>query len=404
LKASPRISIAVGFVAAIEYVTISLTTHAAATITPRERFDVLGHGAFFVLAGVLAAAVASYFVRQAQAALQAVRAQDLLGKYLLHERLGVGGMAEVLRATYSPEGGFEKIVAVKRVRRDLSANAKFVALFREEAALCSRLAHPNILQVFDAGRLEDQYMLAMEFVDGASLRNVLFATGPRLPLAAATFVAMEVAGALDYLHSRCAPDGTPLEIVHCDVNPPNVLASRLGEVKLADFGVARAVMRSELDPDQVYGKLSYMAPEQARGKLAGQTDLFALGLMLFEMVTGERVFEPRSVAEVAQYDGLPMAADRALDREFIPGELAAVIRALLAPEPSDRPATGADVRKRLLAITGEAAPFPSGQSLLAARVRVATGGDRPARAVLNASTFDEHARTETAPREIDPRA
>jgi serine/threonine protein kinase len=146
---------------------------------------------------------------------------------MLHERIGSGGMAEVYRATYSPEGGFEKQVALKRILPSYADDAEFVSLFRREAELCSTLHHPNIVQVFDLGH-GNTYFLAMEFVDGLPLSTVLRGLNWQgLPLGAVAFLGAELAAALDYLHRRTGRFGEPLHLIHRDVNPPNVLISRI---------------------------------------------------------------------------------------------------------------------------------------------------------------------------------
>jgi serine/threonine-protein kinase len=311
------------------------------------------------LTGILAAALAHYLLRQAERALRAVREQDLMGKYFLHERIGKGGMAEVYRATYSPEGGFEKQVAVKRVLPAISAVPEFVEMFREEAHLCALLAHPNVVQVLDAGRFKDTYILTMEFVDGASLGEVMRRRRAPLPLSVATYVASELAAALGYIHGRTTSEGAPLHLVHQDVNPPNVLLSRNAEVKLADFGVAHAATRSTVQEGRIFGKIAYLAPEQAAGgALDGKTDLFALGLTLYEMVVGARAFPAKTVEELhpLHHRSVPRASTV---RPEIPAALDELIGALLSMQPSQRPGPD-EVRERLGALGGAAAPRPSG--------------------------------------------
>ena len=366
LRANPILSIGAGVIGAIEYLTISF----AQPLTGEQPSQVMTLAAMFIVDGVVAAGIAMYLLRQAQEALRAVRSQDLMGKYFMHERIGAGGMAEVFRATYSPEGGFEKIVAVKRVLPEVANLADgrlFVEMFREEARLCAQLSHPNVVQVLDAGRFAGRYVLAMEFVDGVSLHRVIHRAGRPMPMAAITFAAAELAAALDYIHARVDADGTSLHLVHRDVNPPNVLVSRLGEVKLADFGVAHAVNRATLDPERVYGKLGYLAPEQLHaGQIDGRADLFALGLTLYEMVAGKPLFRAASLYEVEEFRNPEVELG-----DEVPRELRRLIADLLAVAPDNRPATGADVRARLLALTGDAAPFPSGQVELAKLVKVA---------------------------------
>jgi len=362
LKAAPRIAIAGGVLAAVEFLAISLA-YGGNELTGYARSELFMKGVMFVLAGLAAGGIARYLTAQAHDALRAVREQDLMGKYFMHERLGAGGMAEVFRATYSPEGGFEKIVAVKRVLPAIAAaadGALFVEMFREEAKLCAQLSHPNIVQVLDAGKFRDSYVLTMEYVDGLPLHELMRRSGAPLPLAACTFVAAELAAALDYIHSRRG------DVVHRDVNPPNVLISRFGEVKLADFGVAHAVNRASLDDKRIYGKLGYLAPEQLDdGPIDGRADLFALGITLYEMLVGVRLFRGASLFEVREFRTPEAELAGSRHGDALPAELRRLVVELLAPLPEDRPRTGGDVRARLLALTDAAAPLPNGPRALA---------------------------------------
>jgi len=225
------------------------------------------------------------------------------GRYLLEERIGGGGMATVYRATFSVEGGFEKEVALKVIRGELSEDPQFIHMFLDEARLSGSLSHPNIVQTFDFGQVEGIYYLAMELVRGRTLAAILETLREnrlRLGTAASLFVAKELARALDYAHRAVGPDGESLGIVHRDVSPQNVLVSREGHVKLADFGIAKAALRSQItQPGRVRGKCSYMAPEQARGlEVDARADVFALGAVLWECLVGRRLFDGSTDAVV----------------------------------------------------------------------------------------------------------
>ena len=328
--------------------------------------------AYYFITGWMAALVASHLTRKAQEALRAVRARDLLGKYFLHERLGVGGMAEVFRATYSPEGGFEKVVAIKRILPAYAQDEDFVTLFRREAELVSLLNHPNIVQVLDVGRFEDTYFMALEYVEGVSLRDLLKVHG-RLPPAAVALIGAEMGQALDYVHRRTASDGTPLNLVHRDVNPPNILLSRIGEVKLGDFGVARAAIHVRLtQADRVRGKLGYMAPEQARGDpFDGRADLFALGLTLHEALTGRRVFPDEDVSGSLRSGPPAFLLPPSTYRPELPAALDAAILELLEWRVAERTSRGLKLRERLCELSGPFAPYPQGQEELARLVQEA---------------------------------
>ncbi len=233
------------------------------------------------------------------------RERDLLGKYVLGDRLGAGGMAEVFKATYSPEGGFERAVAVKRILPQFAESPEVITLFRREAELGARLAHPNVVQVLDFGSDGATYFMAMEFIDGVPLSriiDVLRMSDRRPSLALLLYLTHELAEALAYIHSRTTDDGTPLQLIHRDFNPPNVMVSRIGEVKVADFGIARSVDTPSLTKvGLLRGKLSYAAPEQVRGEaLDSRVDLFALGVTLYELATMKRLFHAPNELEAAQ--------------------------------------------------------------------------------------------------------
>jgi serine/threonine-protein kinase len=338
---------------------------------------------YYYVTGWMAAMVAGYLTHKADEALHAIRARDLLGKYFLHERLGVGGMAEVFRATYSPEGGFEKVVAIKRILPAYAEDEDFVTLFRREAELGSLLNHSNIVQVLDVGRFGDTYFMAMEYIEGLSLRELLKSHGP-LPPVVVAYLGAELGEALDYVHRRTSSEGVPLNLVHRDVNPPNILLSRIGEVKLGDFGVARAAIHVRLTQvDRIRGKLGYLAPEQARGEpFDGRADLFALGLTLHEALTGRPVFDKEDASDSVRSAPPPFLVPPSTVRPEVPPALDAAIMGLLQWKVADRTPRGHPLREQLCELTGEFAPYPHGQRELARLIQEALarqGGRVPMR-------------------------
>lgn len=216
-------------------------------------------------------------------------------RYQITERIDAGGMAEVFRGKISSLKGFEKEIAIKRILPSLTQDQRFVRMFLDEAKLSLFLNHANIVQVFDIGEADGTYFIVMEFIDGANLKGILNALAQiqrRLPIEQAVFIAIEICKGLDYAHERKGPEGQPLKIVHRDVSPPNVLVSRDGEVKLTDFGLAKAVIQLEhTDPGIVKGKFGYLSPEAAYGESVDpRTDIFAVGIVLWEMLAGRRLF------------------------------------------------------------------------------------------------------------------
>jgi eukaryotic-like serine/threonine-protein kinase len=379
LRAGKALAYAVAALAAVEYLLLYLLMLQPRlppeTLSTLTFPMILVRAVFLFIYGPLAATLVNHLVRKAEEALRAIREKDVMGKYFLHERLGAGGMAEVFRATYSPEGGFERQVAIKRVLPAYADHEEFLTLFRREAELGSLLIHPNIVQVLDLGRHGNMVFLAMEYVDGMPL-SVLLRRLPlkRLPPAAVTYIGAEMASALAYVHGRTGPRGEPLGLVHRDFNPPNILLSRIGEVKLSDFGIARAATHASLTHGaMVRGKAGYMAPEQAYGQpLDGRADLFALGLTLHEALTGQPVLHGNSEVE------LMVAATRqeiAPPSAFVRGispTLDAIIMGLLQQDLEKRTASGEVLQRQLLALSGPEAPYPYGRQQLVAALRMAS--------------------------------
>ena len=214
------------------------------------------------------------------------------------DRLGAGGMAEVFRALVLGPEQFQRVVVVKRILPNLCANPSFIKMFIDEATLCGRLSHPNIIQVHEFGRYGQDYFIAMEYLHGRSLNNVLgrlIARSESLPVNIAADIMRQVCRGLAYAHGLKAMDGKPLGIIHRDVTPGNVIVAYTGVVKVVDFGVARVENRFRLgstDPGHVKGKSSYLAPEQLSGeRVDHRADIFSAGILLHEMLTGMRLFK-----------------------------------------------------------------------------------------------------------------
>jgi eukaryotic-like serine/threonine-protein kinase len=269
-------------------------------------------------------------------------------RYTITERLDQGGMAEVFRGVAESLQGFKKNVAIKRILPSLTKNEKFVAMFLDEAKLSLFLQHANIVQVFDIGVTDASYFLVMEFVDGCNLKALLERLkekGRRIDIALAIYVMIECCKALNYAHHVDNPDNhEPLNIVHRDISPPNILLSKMGEVKLVDFGLAKASSQIEsTDPGVVKGKFSYLSPEAASGlDVDHRADIFAVGIILWEMFTGRRLFygdTDYQTVELVRQARIPSIA--ALNPEIEP-ELEGVVRKALARDREDRFANAAD--------------------------------------------------------------
>jgi tRNA A-37 threonylcarbamoyl transferase component Bud32 len=229
---------------------------------------------------------------------------QLFGRYELLRKVAAGGMAEIFLARQWGEGGFFRDVVIKRIFRNLAENEKQLRMFQDEARLLAELCHPNIPQVFELGVEERLWFMAMEWVDGHDLSD-LASVGARshqpMPLAVAIGVVMQACEALHHAHERRDKAGRPLRIVHRDVTPQNLMVTRDGVVKLLDFGIARTAARRETDTGVVKGTFSYMAPEQVRARpLDKRADVFALGVILYELTTGVRLFRGSDVQVMTQ--------------------------------------------------------------------------------------------------------
>jgi serine/threonine protein kinase len=217
------------------------------------------------------------------------------GKYYLLERINVGGMAEVFKAKTVGVEGFERIVALKRILPSIAEDEEFITMFIDEAKIAVQLQHANIAQIFDLGKVDDSYFIALEYVNGRDLRSIfddLRKRGDRMPMSQVCYFIMQLCEGLDYAHNKRDAQGRELNLVHRDVSPQNVLLGYEGEVKLIDFGIAKAAGKaSKTQAGILKGKFGYMSPEQVRGlPIDRRSDIFALGIVLYELLTGERLF------------------------------------------------------------------------------------------------------------------
>jgi serine/threonine-protein kinase len=276
------------------------------------------------------------------------------GRYQLVERLAVGGMAELFVATAPGEHGFQKKVVIKRLLPHLVNDATYNAMFIDEAKLTARLVHPKIAQTFELGKVDEALYIAMEHIDGIdvlALLRELASKRRRIDQPLAAWIAHEVLDALDYAHNITGEDGRALGIVHRDISPSNVLLSVRGDIKLVDFGIARAV-----DPDRAHksksgtlkGKYGYMSPEQVIEQgVDSRSDLFSVGVVLAELLTGRRLF-----AAANELDVLLMVRDTKLHRldkygADIEEGLSAILRKALRKSIDERWQTAAAFRDAL---------------------------------------------------------
>ncbi|MGE0403637.1 MAG: serine/threonine protein kinase [Kofleriaceae bacterium] len=276
---------------------------------------------------------------------------QVFGRYLLVQRLSRGGMGEIFLAKHGLTG-FEKLAVIKKVLPHLAADAQFISRFVDEAQVAIKLQHVNVAQVFEVGRVGDEYFLALEYVEGRDLRRTLARLGhdkKRLPVDLALFIGRELANGLAYAHRRTGSDGSSLNLVHCDISPPNVLVSFEGETKVIDFGIAKSALRgTATDPKMGFGKFGYMAPEQLiRGGIVDhRTDIYAAGVVLYELLTGQRLYEPgpepdyRALAKKVARGEYPLPSS--IDPALAPYDQ--LVSTALRPKSEDRYQSAAELR------------------------------------------------------------
>ena len=275
-------------------------------------------------------------------------------RYRVVEKLESGGMAEVFRAESEGLQGFKKQVAIKRVLPHLSEKKKFISMFLDEARLSAQLSHSNCVQVFDIGVGDNAYFIVMEYVDGANLKAIaesLRKHGREFPVQPAALIALEICKGLAYAHELRDANGADMKIVHRDMSPPNVLVTKYGEIKIVDFGLAKANSQLERsEPGIIKGKFSYLSPEAAMGQeVDARTDIFAVGIILWELLAGQRLFlgetDFQTVKKVQQAVVPPISQ---INKQ-VPPELEKIITRTLARDPAVRYQTarelGVDLNK-----------------------------------------------------------
>jgi hypothetical protein len=268
-------------------------------------------------------------------------AAQSFGRYQLVRKLGAGGMAEVYLARVTGEAGFVKDVALKIMHRDMAQNPEVIDHFLDEARLATRLNHPNIVQIIDLGKQGDDYFIAMEYVEGYDLDYVRHACrqrGVHVPVPVALAIARKVCDGLHAAHTAIAADGTPLDLVHRDVKAGNVLISRKGEVKISDFGIAKANQRTrQTQLGMVKGTAAYMAPEHRMGRpVDRRADVYGAGAILYELLAGEEVNLDLEALAHLGIDGWPHLTPLPRLRADVPPEIDALVFTALAYDRDQR--------------------------------------------------------------------
>jgi serine/threonine protein kinase len=277
--------------------------------------------------------------------------EQSFGKYTLIAKIGHGGMAEVFLAAAKGPAGFTKLSVVKRLHPHLEEEQTLVGMFLDEARLAARLNHPNVVQTFDVGDVDGLHYLAMEYLEGQSLARLLkriARSGERIPLALACRIFTEALHGLEYAHTLEDYDGTPLGVVHRDISPGNLFLTYEGQVKVLDFGIAKAgTQLTETRAGQVKGKFAYIAPEQARsGQHDLRADLWSLGVVMWEVFAGRRLFKGDS--EISTLNNALRSDIVQLDQAVdVPPELSAIVDRALQRDPERRYRSARELREDL---------------------------------------------------------
>jgi len=278
---------------------------------------------------------------------------DILGRYRLLERIGIGGMAEVFLARAVGSASFSRAVVVKRMLPQLAADDDAVGMFLDEARLGAKLQHPHIVGVVDLGEADGDYFMVLDYVDGMDvgvLQSRARSRGITIPVEHAAHIVAKAAQGLHFAHTAKDPETKEaLGVVHRDMSPSNILISRLGEVKVADFGVARSSLQTvRTGTGAIKGKISYMSPEQLTGDaLDARSDVYALGIVLWELLAGQRLHEGKNDAQVihaVQVGAMPAPSTK---NPAVPPALDALVASCLAKDPAARPQSAGDVANAL---------------------------------------------------------
>ena len=304
------------------------------------------------------------------------------GQYVLIEKIATGGMAEVWKARMRGVEGFQKIVAIKKILPHLSDNQDFIEMFVDEAKLAAQLNHNNIIHIYDLGKIQSSYYIAMEYIDGYDLKTILRRgeeRGHPMTIELALFIASKLASALDYAHRRKDYNEKEMGLVHRDVSPQNVLVSQEGDIKLCDFGIAKAASKaSHTQAGALKGKLQYMSPEQAWGRaIDRRSDIFALATVLFEMLTNRKLFTGDNELSILEQVREARVQPPSLYNDEITPEIDKVVLKALQKDPANRYQTAGEMARDLDAILYSFKPTPTSADLAIYMHRLSTAEPEP---------------------------
>ena len=304
------------------------------------------------------------------------------GQYVLLEKIATGGMAEVWKARMRGVEGFQKIVAIKKILPHLSDNQDFIEMFVDEAKLAAQLNHNNIIHIYDLGKIQSSYYIAMEYIDGYDLKTILRRgeeRGHPVTVELALFIASKLASALDYAHRKKDFEEKEMGLVHRDVSPQNVLVSQEGDIKLCDFGIAKAASKaSHTQAGALKGKLQYMSPEQAWGRtIDRRSDIFALATVLFEMLTNRKLFTGDNELSILEQVREARVQPPSLYNDEVTPEIDKVVIKALQKDPANRYQTAGEMARDLDAILYSFKPTPTSADLAIYMHRLSTAEPEP---------------------------
>jgi TonB family protein len=293
---------------------------------------------------------------------------EKFGQYVMIEKIATGGMAEVWKARMRGVEGFQKTVAIKKILPHLSDNQDFIEMFVDEAKLAAQLNHNNIIHIYDLGKIQSSYYIAMEYIDGFDLKAILRRGQERdhpMSVELALFIASKLASALDYAHRKKDFEEKEMGLVHRDVSPQNVLVSQEGDIKLCDFGIAKAASKaSHTQAGALKGKLQYMAPEQAWGRnIDRRSDVFALATVLFEMLTNRKLFSGDNELSILEQVREARVQPPSLYNDEVTPDIDKIVIKALQKDPANRYQTAGEMARDLDAILYSFRPTPTSADL-----------------------------------------
>ncbi len=330
------------------------------------------------------------------------------GQYVIEEHIATGGMADVYKARMMGMEGFQKTVAIKRILSSLNDSEEFVRMFIDEAKLAAQLNHNNIIHIYDLGKVDRSHYIAMEYIEGRDLRSILEECrerGLNIPIDLALYITDLLASALDHAHKKRDFDNRALGLVHRDVSPQNVLISYEGDVKLCDFGIAKAASKAtQTRAGALKGKLQYMSPEQAWGKdIDHRSDIFSLGLVLFEMLTNEKVFSGTSELSVLEQVRDPIITAPSMKNTEVDTEIDRIVFLALNAERDERYQSAEDMKRDLERVMRKKGWSPDRSALVEFLTGLEGGAEAASRrAAAPAVKHEPVARSAAAPQTVPP--